>query len=137
MEVHAARPSGWSSSPRAASPHRILQPFGIRPAAMLRAVGIDVRVDSPNVGVPLREHRALMLRLRLTEDVGYNRCSALVLRRRGVDVGDGRAGLAPIECATMSTALPQQVALAARASGAPVSDRRAGSRIASCARPRR
>jgi choline dehydrogenase-like flavoprotein len=42
------------------------------PADTLRSAGVDVAVDSPNVGARLREHRAFMLQFRLTEELGYN-----------------------------------------------------------------
>jgi choline dehydrogenase-like flavoprotein len=51
----------------------ILQRSGIGPAAALTAAGVDVAVDSPNVGARLREHRAVTVQCRLAEDLGYNR----------------------------------------------------------------
>jgi choline dehydrogenase len=51
---------------------KILQLSGIGPADVLQSVGVDVVVDSPNVGARLREHRVFMLQLRLAEDLGYN-----------------------------------------------------------------
>jgi choline dehydrogenase len=52
---------------------KILQLSGIGPADTLRSVGIDVVVDSPNVGARLREHLAFMLQFRLADDLGYNK----------------------------------------------------------------
>ena len=51
---------------------KILQLSGIGHREMLRSVGVDVVVDSPNVGARAREHRAFMLQFRLAEDLGYN-----------------------------------------------------------------
>ncbi|MFI5897316.1 GMC family oxidoreductase [Actinoplanes sp. NPDC051513] len=51
----------------------ILQRSGIGPVETLRSAGVEVVVDSPNVGGRLREHRVAMLQFRLVEDVGYNR----------------------------------------------------------------
>jgi choline dehydrogenase len=52
---------------------KILQLSGIGPADTLRSAGLDVVVDSPNVGARMREHRVFMLQFRLAEDLGYNR----------------------------------------------------------------
>ncbi|MBW4722344.1 GMC family oxidoreductase [Saccharothrix obliqua] len=52
---------------------RVLQLSGIGPAATLRAAGVEVVVESPNVGNRMREHRMFRSQFRLTEDVGYNR----------------------------------------------------------------
>jgi choline dehydrogenase len=52
---------------------KILQLSGIGSPETLRSAGVDVLVDSPNVGARLREHRVFMLQLRLAEDLGYNR----------------------------------------------------------------
>jgi choline dehydrogenase-like flavoprotein len=52
---------------------KILQLSGIGPADTLRAAGVDVVVDSPNVGARLREHLVFMMQFRLTEDLGYNK----------------------------------------------------------------
>jgi choline dehydrogenase len=52
---------------------KLLQLSGVGPAAVLRAAGIDVRVDQPNVGGRLREHRCFPLQARLRENLGYNR----------------------------------------------------------------
>jgi choline dehydrogenase len=55
---------------------KILQLSGIGPAEKLRSAGVDVVVDSPNVGARLREHRVFMLQFRLAEDLGYNKLLA-------------------------------------------------------------
>ena len=52
---------------------KLLQLSGIGPTDTLRSVGVDVAVESPNVGARLREHRVLTLQLRLAEDLGSNR----------------------------------------------------------------
>jgi choline dehydrogenase len=52
---------------------KLLQLSGIGPAEVLRGAGIDVIVDSPNVGTNLREHRSPMFQFRLNKDVGYNK----------------------------------------------------------------
>ncbi|WP_412517387.1 GMC family oxidoreductase N-terminal domain-containing protein [Actinomadura madurae] len=52
---------------------KILQLSGIGPVDVLRPAGVDVVVDSPNVGARLREHRVLLLQFRLAGDLGYNR----------------------------------------------------------------
>ncbi|MEW2357396.1 GMC family oxidoreductase N-terminal domain-containing protein [Spirillospora sp. NPDC029432] len=51
----------------------LLQRSGIGPVGTLKAAGVDVLVDSPNVGARMREHRAAGLQFRLKEDRGYNR----------------------------------------------------------------
>jgi choline dehydrogenase-like flavoprotein len=52
---------------------KLLQISGIGPAEVLRGAGIDVVVDSSNVGTNLREHRSPMFQFRLNKDVGYNK----------------------------------------------------------------
>ena len=52
---------------------KLLQLSGIGPREVLRAAGIGVRLERDNVGNGLREHRCATLRLRLKEDLGYNR----------------------------------------------------------------
>lgn len=52
---------------------RLLQLSGIGPADILRGAGVDVRVDQPNVGGRLREHRCFKLQARLRDNLGYNR----------------------------------------------------------------
>ena len=52
---------------------KLLQLSGIGPSGVLRAAGIDVRVDQPNVGGRMREHHCFALQYRLRENLGYNR----------------------------------------------------------------
>jgi choline dehydrogenase-like flavoprotein len=52
---------------------KLLQLSGIGPSDVLRAAGIDVRLDRPNVGARMREHRCFVVQYRLNEDLGYNR----------------------------------------------------------------
>jgi choline dehydrogenase len=52
---------------------KLLQLSGIGPAETLRAAGVVVRVDAPNVGGRMREHRCFTLQARLNADLGYNR----------------------------------------------------------------
>jgi choline dehydrogenase len=52
---------------------KLLQQSGIGPAAVLRAAGVDTRVDAPNVGARMREHHCFALQYRLRENLGYNR----------------------------------------------------------------
>ena len=44
---------------------KLLQLSGIGPAEKLRALGIDIRQDSPNVGANMVEHRLFMMQFRL------------------------------------------------------------------------
>ena len=60
---------------------KMLQLSGIGPAAVLRGAGIDVRVDSPNVGRRMVEHRCFVLQHRLREDKGYNKYLSTKLRQ--------------------------------------------------------
>jgi choline dehydrogenase len=70
VEAHARREvilaTGSIATPK------ILQLSGIGPADALRAAGIGVVVDSPNVGARMREHLAFRMQYRLVEDLGYN-----------------------------------------------------------------
>jgi len=50
----------------------LLQHSGIGPADTLRAAGVDLIVDSPNVGARMREHRVFRLEFRLAGNLGYN-----------------------------------------------------------------
>jgi choline dehydrogenase-like flavoprotein len=52
---------------------KLLQSSGIGDRAELRRLGIEARVDSPNVGRRMREHRCFAIQFRLNSDVGYNR----------------------------------------------------------------
>jgi choline dehydrogenase len=71
IEYHATR-SVVLAAGALASPG-ILQRSGIGPAEALRAAGVGVVVDSPNVGARMREHQCVMLQFRLAEDLGNNR----------------------------------------------------------------
>jgi choline dehydrogenase len=61
---------------------KILQLSGIGPADVLRSAGIEVVVDSPNVGARMREHLAFRMQYRLAEDLGYNKVLATEAGRR-------------------------------------------------------
>ncbi len=74
VEVQAAREVILSAG--AIATPKILQLSGIGPADALRSAGLDVVVDSPNVGARMREHRVFLMQFRLTEDLGYNRLLA-------------------------------------------------------------
>ena len=52
---------------------RLLQLSGIGDSSHLKGLGIEVVVDSPNVGQRMQEHRCFNLQFRLKENVGYNR----------------------------------------------------------------
>ncbi|HEV3352054.1 MAG TPA: GMC family oxidoreductase N-terminal domain-containing protein [Acidimicrobiales bacterium] len=52
---------------------KLLELSGIGSADVLRPAGVDVRVDQPNVGARMREHRCFILQARLRENRGYNR----------------------------------------------------------------
>ncbi|WP_328354894.1 GMC family oxidoreductase N-terminal domain-containing protein [Mycobacterium sp. NBC_00419] len=52
---------------------KLLQLSGIGPADVLRSAGVDIRIDSPNVGQRMREHRCVAVQYRLARDIGYNR----------------------------------------------------------------
>ena len=60
---------------------KLLQLSGIGPSDVLKSVGIDVRVDSPNVGGHMREHRCVVAQFRLNADLGYNRKLATKTRQ--------------------------------------------------------
>jgi len=51
---------------------KILQASGIGPAAHLRSLGIEVKVDNPHVGAHLLEHLGFSLPYRLTRGRGIN-----------------------------------------------------------------
>lgn len=55
-----------------ASP-KILQLSGIGPAEVLKSAGVDVVVDSPNVGGRMREHHCFVVQYRLADNIGYNK----------------------------------------------------------------
>jgi choline dehydrogenase-like flavoprotein len=52
---------------------QLLQLSGVGPAQHLRSIGIEVRVDSPEVGANMREHRLLFIQYRLRNGHSLNR----------------------------------------------------------------
>lgn len=52
---------------------QLLELSGIGRRDVLTAAGIDVRVESENIGEGVREHRCLPLQVRLNKNIGYNR----------------------------------------------------------------
>jgi choline dehydrogenase len=60
---------------------QLLQLSGIGPEALLREVGVSMRVDSPLVGERMLEHRTLTLQARLRRNIGYNRMISTPLRQ--------------------------------------------------------
>ncbi|MFI5426581.1 GMC family oxidoreductase [Aeromicrobium sp. UC242_57] len=50
-----------------------LERAGIGRGDVLRAAGIQLRIESPNVGEKMREHRAVGMQARLKPNLGYNR----------------------------------------------------------------
>lgn len=52
---------------------KLLQLSGIGNRSLLRSLGIDTLVDSPNVGRRMREHRCVAIQFRLKRNIGYNR----------------------------------------------------------------
>jgi choline dehydrogenase len=63
----------------------LLQRSGVGPAEILRAAGVPVVVDSPNVGRRMREHLMYRFQYRLAADAGYNRILATEKGRRVID----------------------------------------------------
>nr|WP_268932369.1 GMC oxidoreductase [Mycolicibacterium hodleri] len=51
---------------------RLLQLSGIGDRSLLRKLGMDVVVDSPNVGRRMLEHRCFAIQYRLNQNIGYN-----------------------------------------------------------------
>ena len=51
---------------------KLLQLSGIGPAEVLSRAGVGVRVDAPNVGARMREHRCFVNQYRLRDNLGYN-----------------------------------------------------------------
>ncbi|UGQ11190.1 GMC family oxidoreductase N-terminal domain-containing protein [Yinghuangia sp. ASG 101] len=60
---------------------QLLQLSGIGPREVLKSAGVDVRVDSPNVGTRMLEHRCIVAQFRLVDDLGYNRMLSTPLRQ--------------------------------------------------------
>ncbi len=52
---------------------KVLQLSGIGDRSLLRGLGIDTIVDSPNVGQRMREHHCFAIQFRLNRNVGMNR----------------------------------------------------------------
>jgi choline dehydrogenase len=51
---------------------KLLQLSGIGDRSLLRSLGIETMVDSPNVGQRMREHRCFAIQFRLNRRLGYN-----------------------------------------------------------------
>jgi choline dehydrogenase-like flavoprotein len=51
---------------------KLLQLSGIGDRSLLRSLGIELVVDSPNVGQRMREHRCFAIQFRLNGKLGYN-----------------------------------------------------------------
>uniref|UniRef100_UPI0035CAFB88 GMC family oxidoreductase n=1 Tax=uncultured Mycobacterium sp. TaxID=171292 RepID=UPI0035CAFB88 len=60
---------------------KLLQLSGIGERSLLRSLGIDTIVDSPNVGRRMREHHCFALQFRLNRNLGYNRLLATPARQ--------------------------------------------------------
>ncbi len=71
VDVHATREVilslGSMQTPR------LLQMSGIGPKDVLRSAGVDVRIDQPNVGGRMREHRCFVVNYRLKQNLGLNK----------------------------------------------------------------
>lgn len=52
---------------------KLLQLSGIGPSAILKEAGVDVIVDSENIGEGLREHRCISMQVRIKSDLGLNK----------------------------------------------------------------
>jgi choline dehydrogenase len=52
---------------------KLLQLSGIGDRTMLRSLGVDTIVDSPNVGQRMREHHCFAIQFRLNRNIGMNR----------------------------------------------------------------
>lgn len=66
---------------------KLLQLSGIGDTSLLRGLGIDTIVDSPNVGRRMREHRCAAVQYRLKSNVGYNRKLATPLAQALSGIG--------------------------------------------------
>lgn len=60
---------------------KLLQLSGIGDRSLLRGLGVQVRVDSPNVGRRMREHRCFSIQFRLGRALGYNHHLATPMRQ--------------------------------------------------------
>jgi choline dehydrogenase-like flavoprotein len=61
---------------------RLLQLSGIGDRSLLRRLGIETIVDSPNVGRRMREHRCFAIQFRLNRNIGYNKLLATPAQQR-------------------------------------------------------
>ncbi len=68
------------------TPH-LLQLSGIGDPSALRKAGVEVRVDSPNVGRRLLEHRCVGISFRLKRNGGYNRHLATPMAQARTGLG--------------------------------------------------
>jgi choline dehydrogenase len=66
---------------------RLVQLSGIGDPSVLRKAGVEVRVDSPNVGRSLLEHRCVGISLRLKRNGGYNRHLATPMAQARTGLG--------------------------------------------------
>lgn len=60
---------------------KLLQLSGIGDQSVLRGLGIDTIVDSPNVGRRMQEHRCFALQFRINQNIGYNKQLSTPLRQ--------------------------------------------------------
>jgi choline dehydrogenase len=60
---------------------KLLQLSGIGDQSLLRGLGIDTIVDSPNVGRRMLEHRCFALQFRINKNIGYNKQLSTPLRQ--------------------------------------------------------
>jgi choline dehydrogenase-like flavoprotein len=60
---------------------KLLQLSGIGDESLLRSLGIDTIVDSPNVGRRMIEHRCFALQFRINKNIGYNKQLSTPLRQ--------------------------------------------------------
>jgi choline dehydrogenase len=60
---------------------KLLQLSGIGDQSLLRGLGIDTIVDSPNVGRRMQEHRCFALQFRINQNIGYNKQLSTPLRQ--------------------------------------------------------
>ena len=60
---------------------KLLQLSGIGDQSLLRGMGIDTIVDSPNVGRRMQEHRCFALQFRINKNIGYNKQLSTPLRQ--------------------------------------------------------
>lgn len=73
VEFRAARGGEIIVSAGSLGSPKLLQLSGIGPSEVLKEAGVDVIVDSPNIGEGLREHRCLNIQFRIKSDLGQNK----------------------------------------------------------------